>query len=260
MMRFIPFIYSFLLLISCSQEEYKSVDVSMIAHAGGLVDGATMTNSLEALYSARDNGFRFIELDLSFTSDSMLVALHDWPEYNRAMGMAERGDSAASLKEFLEKGVPGGFTPLTSKEINDFFLENDNLFFVTDKVSDADVLERFFPKLRSRMMVEAFSYDDYTILLNKGYPCVMYSCMAKDIVPATLKHLLLHKFFAGPKIEMVALHTSAFDYAYLKFLRLFSDFDISLFTINNPEEIPSDCLDKLRFIYTDSLTPQNVAW
>ena len=93
MMRILPFICSFLLSLSCSGGGgYKSVDVSMIAHAGGLVNGVIMTNSLEAIHSARDNGFKFIELDLSFTSDSVLVALHDWPEYNKAMGMPERGN------------------------------------------------------------------------------------------------------------------------------------------------------------------------
>lgn len=260
MMRFIPFIYSFLLLISCSQEEYKSVDVSMIAHAGGLVNGATMTNSMEAINSARDNGFKFIELDLSFTSDSALVALHDWPEYNRAMNMPERGDAPLSLEEFMDKGLPGGFTPLTSTEINDFFLKNEGLFFVTDKISDVEVLNKFFPRLRHRMVVEAFSYDDYVALLNNGYKCAMYSCMAEDIVPATLKHLLFHYIFAGPKIEMVALHTSAFEYSYLKLLRFFSDFDIALFTINNSYEIPADCIDKIKFIYTDSLRPSDSAW
>ncbi len=259
MMKFLSFICSFLLFLSCS-EEYKSIDVSMIAHAGGLVNGATMTNSMEAINSARDNGFKFIELDLSFTSDSALVALHDWPEYNKAMGMPERGDAPLSLEEFMEKGLPGGFTPLTSAEINDFFLKNDDLFFVTDKVSDADILNRFFPRLRHRMVVEAFSYDDYVALLNNGYFCAMYSCMAEDIVPATMKHLLFHYMFPGPKIEMVALHTSAFEYSYLKLLRLFSDFKIALFTVNNSYDIPADCIDEIKFIYTDSLRPGDAAW
>jgi hypothetical protein len=53
----------------------------------------------------------------------------------------------------------------------------------------------------------------------------------------------------------VALHTSAFDYGYLKILRAVSDFKIALFTVNDPAEIPDGCADDIIFLYTDSLLP-----
>ena len=48
----------------------------LIAHAGGANDGYIYTNSKEALASALDNGFRYVELDLYETSDSNVVCLH----------------------------------------------------------------------------------------------------------------------------------------------------------------------------------------
>ena len=48
-----------------------------VAHAGGGIDGETYTNSYEALDRAVNDGFRYLELDLSFTSDDQLVCIHD---------------------------------------------------------------------------------------------------------------------------------------------------------------------------------------
>lgn len=242
------------LLVACSDGE-GGAGVNFIAHAGGVVDGVAMTNSREALTAARDNGFKYIEFDLLFTSDSVLVATHSWEEYNAAMGMQERGATAPTLEEFLSQELPGGFSPLTAKEINEFFLSHDSLFLVTDKVSDARVLGRNFPLLKERMVVEAFSYEDYSELRRLGYASVLYSCLAEDVDVAPVKHLVFHWLFPGEKIECVALHTSAFEYGYLKILRAVSDFKIALFTVNDPAEIPEEYADDILFVYTDSLLP-----
>ena len=247
-----------LLLVACGKNE-NGADVILIAHAGGAVDGTAMTNSREALFAARDNGYKYIEFDLLFTADSVLVATHSWAEYNAALGQQERGENAPTFAEFLSRPLPGGFTPLTAKDINDFFLAHDSLFFVTDKVSDARVLGEYFPKLKRRMMVEAFNYDDYQELSQEGYAYVTYSCLAEDVDVAPIKHLLFHWLFPGKKIECVALHTSAFEYGYLKILRALADFKIALFTVNNFSEIPMDAADEIVYIYTDSILPAKVS-
>lgn len=244
-----------LLLLSCTGGNYSSNSVTLIAHAGGAVAGEPMTNSMEALYAARDKGYKYIELDLNFTSDSILVAVHDWAEYNMAMGLEERGDSAPTLSFFKSRTLPSGLSPLSADDINDFFLAHSNLHFVTDKISDPDILERFFPQLKERMVVEAFSYDHYSELIDRGFEYVTYSCLADDIPSATAKHIIFSMFFPGKKIDKLALHTSAFDYLYMKFLLAIADFEISLYTVNSFEEIPEGAVQGLRFVYTDSMLP-----
>ena len=247
-----------LLVLACGGNVKRVADVPLIAHAGGMVAGDIMTNSVEAIYAARDNGYKYIELDLSYTADSFIVAVHDWGSYNRAVGLGANSDAAPLLADFCFLGLPGGYTPLLSHKINDFFQEHDSLYLVTDKISDPDVLDGAFPGLRSRMVVEAFNYDHYVELKRRGYAYVTYSCLADDIVSATLKHIVFHWLFPGPKIDKLALHTSAFDYSYLKFLMAVADFEISLFTINRMEDIPEMAREGLRFIYTDSLRPSDL--
>lgn len=253
--KYLSMIVVLLLLLSCTGSNNSGNSITLIAHAGGALGGEAMTNSLEALHAAHHNGYRYIELDLNFTSDSILVAVHDWAEYNESMGMEERGDSAPTLAFFMSHSLPSGHTPLSADEINEFFLTYGNLHFVTDKISDPDVLERFFPGLKERMVVEAFNYDHYTALIDRGFEYVTYSCMADDIPSATIKHIVFSWLFPGKKIDRLSLHTSAFDYLYMKFLLSIAEFEISLFTVNNLEEIPEAASHGLRFVYTDFMLP-----
>ena len=50
----------------------------MIAHAGGGIKGQNYSNSIEALDLNYAKGFRYFEIDFSWSSDRQLVCLHDW--------------------------------------------------------------------------------------------------------------------------------------------------------------------------------------
>ena len=90
-----------LLLFSCAGQE-KSKELApqpqefapqLIAHAGGVIDSCTYTNSREAMLHSLAKGYRFIEFDLLFTSDSVLVAAHSWEKFNSMTGFGHLGDS-----------------------------------------------------------------------------------------------------------------------------------------------------------------------
>ena len=49
-----------------------------IAHAGGGLGKTSYTNSYQALTVDIDNGFKYFEIDFTFTKDDQLVCLHDW--------------------------------------------------------------------------------------------------------------------------------------------------------------------------------------
>lgn len=54
---------------------------SLIAHAGGGIDGVKYTNSKEALLQSIDTGYRLIEIDLLVSSDGEILGAHDWERY-----------------------------------------------------------------------------------------------------------------------------------------------------------------------------------
>ena len=244
----IPFLFSCVGQERCAERE-------LIAHACGEIDGYIYTNSLEALQRAATNGYRYIEADLLFTSDSVLVAAHSWEEFNCMTGNAHRGDSAMMLKEFLAQRIHGRYTPLTASMLNEYFMNDTSLFLVTDKVSDPLLLAGNFPALKQRMVVEAFSYDHYRQLVGEGYFRVLYSCMADDFFSSVAKNLLLEELFPGPRIEWIALHTSGFERLSFTIINRLRRFNIALFTVDDYSTMPSWQLERVKMIYTNKLMP-----
>ena len=242
------------LLLSCVTQE-KVQRATLIAHAGGEVGGKHYTNSRESLDSALIRGYKYIELDFSFTRDSVLVAVHSWKEFNEWTGYAHEGDVAPMLSDFKKRLIHGCYTPLTAAEINDFFMQHDSLYLVTDKVSDPAVLSSYFPELKERMVVEAFNYKHYTQLRREGYHLVFYSCMASDLGSALVKNLLFDKLFEGERIEWLALHTSGLDYKVFRFLNSVRRFNVALFTVDSLDEIDVKFWDRAKMIYTNKLLP-----
>ena len=92
------------LLFSCMTQG-KVEHAQLIAHAGGSIDGNIYTNSREAMHKAARDGYEFIEFDLMFTSDSVLVAAHSWSEFNTMTGYGHKGDSAPDFKDFISRRI-----------------------------------------------------------------------------------------------------------------------------------------------------------
>lgn len=243
-----------LILFSCVTQERVERAV-LIAHAGGEIDSCIYTNSREALEQAVVRGYSFIEFDFQFTCDSVLVAAHSWSDFNKMTGFAHKGDSAPSLNEFKSRRIYERYTPLTASEINSFFEQHSDVYLVADKISQPEVLAAYFPNLKSRMVVEAFSYPHYRQLKREGYFRVLYSCMADDLSATMVKHLLFHGLFRGERVEWVALHISGFDNSMFRFIDKFRLFNVALFTVDSIEVIPPEFIGRAKMIYTNFIQP-----
>ena len=242
------------LVLSCVTQE-RVERSTLVAHAGGAIDSGLYTNSREALELAAKNGYRFIELDLQFTSDSVLVAAHSWDKFNAMTGFAQWGDSVPSFSEFSSRLIYGRYSPLSANEINDFFEQHLELYLVTDKISSPELLARYFPDLKERMVVEAFSYQHYCQLKSEGYYRVLYSCMAGDLSATLFKNLLFSSIFPGERVEWIALHTTALDMPIFKFLNQVRRFNVALFTVDDLESIPDKHSQRASMIYTNHILP-----
>ena len=242
------------LFLSCVTQE-RVEHAILIAHAGGAIDSCTYTNSREALELAAKNGYRFIEFDFQFTSDSVMVAAHSWKDFNAMTGYAHWGDSVPTFSEFSSRRIYERYSPLSAHEINTFFEQHPELYLVTDKISSPEQLGRYFPDLKDRMVVEAFSYQHYCQLKKEGYYRVLYSCMAGDIDIILFKNLLFSRMSQGERVEWIALHTSALDMPIFKFLNRVRKFNIALFTIDDYNSVPGEYLHRAKMIYTNYMQP-----
>ena len=146
-----------------------------IAHATGSLEGYTYLNSKESLMASLKNGYKFIEVDLQFTSDSILVCVHDWEQFNKmTIPNICRKDSDIYMKipsyeEFKSRKIYDKYTPISFSEVVEI-RKKSPFIIVTDRISNTEVLNHYFEEEERRnVMVEAFSNEDYQTLKRNGY-------------------------------------------------------------------------------------------
>ncbi len=137
-----------------NEDDYKIN--RLIAHAGGMINNNTYTNSLEALDENYKNGFRLFELDIRKTSDGIYVAVHEWEQWKT--NTKYEGSVPPSLKDFKNYKWHNKYTPLDINDINKWFCEHKNTILVTDKVnSPIDFSKKFIDK--KRLLMELFTWQ-----------------------------------------------------------------------------------------------------
>ena len=245
---------------SCNSKENEEKDILLIAHAGGKINNDCGTNSLEALQNAIAEGYHYIELDLCLTSDSILVAAHDWQTFNERTGYPLKKDTIPSLKDFKHRRILGKYTPITAEEIGYILEVHPEVHLVTDKVSDYKIINKYFLKYKKQLVIESFSFNDYQKLKEMGYYKVMYSDETRiDENKKTLQLLqyaVLPDWFSTTRINEIAIGRSFFNRKKNRFIIKHSDTRLNLYTINNLNDIPKDYINRIDMIYTDSIKPQ----
>ena len=178
---------------------------TIIAHAGGNIDSLTYTNSREAVEHAIACGVKYIELDVVVSPEGEPLAFHSSEDMVDTIYSCD----PPHMSEFTATPLQGKngktYTPLTWREINEIFLSHPDLFFVVDKTDDPVILEKYFPKLKKRMIVECFSMKRYKEVVNAGFKQAMLSEEAVSpgaVIWQDIKHL-----FCGdePRVDMIAI-------------------------------------------------------
>ena len=149
-----------------------------IAHAGGALGDQTYTNSLEAL-EANATSFDLIEIDLSWTSDSQLVCLHDWDAPFLAVdGVAPAGP--LPLADVMSRAATNaGFTPCTLETLTAWMRDHPKVRIVLDLKTGAldayDWIGRTYPDLRPRFVPQVYQPEEYRPVRDMGFPDVIWS-------------------------------------------------------------------------------------
>ena len=146
-----------------------------------------------------DEGFKFIELDLMLDSDGEIFAAHDYEHFYKITNAKFEDKNALQSppsKDYLKKAkIYERFSVLDKEAINAIFMENENIFLVTDKLNDFEALNTQFSGFKDRIIIEAFGVSNYFKARKMGFKYAMLS--TNDIN-------LAKKF----NIAMIAAHTS----------------------------------------------------
>lgn len=162
-------------LISCSNTNALVPENEvLVAHAGGAVYGFKLTNSLEALDTAYENGFRLIELDFEVTTDGEYVLIHDFESMGQRMLFS---DGRLSLEEFHSADKFMNFTLLDLSDLVKWVSKHNDCYIITDaKCGNFPFLERLYEvsgEYSSNFIPQAYSYDEYKTAKALGYERVI---------------------------------------------------------------------------------------
>lgn len=229
--------------LSCTVDDVTIIQGQhYIAHAGGSIDGIRYTNSKEAVENAISLGIEYIELDLSLTADSELVAVHDWEMYNEIV-YGDKYLPVPTYEQFKQTKLFGKYTPLTYCEIDSIWRANKQLYLVIDKISDPQLLGKYFQDWRDRVIVEAFSVEDYETLREMGFCMTMLSTRPPEKGNGSISKPSFY-VFEGYSLESNAYQTKDGD-------------GFAVFFLHNVTQKEADMVfqqdERIKFVYVDQL-------
>jgi len=160
-----------------------------IAHAGGLAWGWDYTNSREALDQNHARGFRWFEVDLSWTADDALVLIHDWGQTWRRYFGGQPG-AVPTLAGFREAPMRHGLTAQALADVIDWLRAHPEAVLVTDvkerNLEALAVLAREAPDLRTRIVPQAYEPGELAPLKALGFPRVILTVYRSPLPPSEL--------------------------------------------------------------------------
>lgn len=158
-----------------------------IAHAGGAVKQQTYTNSLEALDENYAKGFRFFEIDFSWTADGELVAIHDWEGALKGKFQVPQGMEVPTEKQFLKLEMKHELTQLSLKKVLSWANSKADAFIVTDiKDENTRALKKIavdFGPFMDRIIPQVYSFKEYDEVSQLGYRDIILTLYRMKIDP-----------------------------------------------------------------------------
>lgn len=164
---------------------------SVVAHGGGGIYNKTCTDSKEAVQLHYANGTRLFDIDMLFTSDSVLVCRHGWndnleidPRYRAGTTRSFQWDieqlryhvpesKTLSLQEFKTHKIHRKLSPMTVTEFLDFMEEHEDVWMLADFGYIASpkyryllnhILPKYHQSVKKRIVVTFNTYNDLSTL------------------------------------------------------------------------------------------------
>lgn len=172
---------------------YEMFSNRLMAHAFGGMDTKTYHNTEAAFDHGIRNGYRYFEVDLSYTQDKRLVLCHGWTKanckhtgfeyqpdfadmtYQRIMGMKVHGNPIMDAREFyheIKKRDPGYTYEIDFHNVDGEPAKERVRAMIEDFEYDKPVLNRLLIQAYSRKMFEdihtIYPFTHYQYLVGKN--------------------------------------------------------------------------------------------
>lgn len=226
----------------------------LIAHAGGDIFGIALSNSIDAFDASYNEGFRWIEVDIGYTSDQVPVCVHDWGNANW-LRCNTRSHAVPTLQEF--RGLNGiiDIEMATLDKLEEWLNNHADAYIVSD-VKDNNVeflthVKENHKILFHRLIPQIYSFGEYELAYELGYENMILTLYKIDVDDAEII-----EFCSNHKFVAVTINQ---EQAMGKLPKMLSDINIPVYahTINNFAEYRTLRDNDIYGVYTDYFEPNN---
>ena len=241
----------------------------IIAHGMGAIAGRATLNCLEGFQAQYENGVRVFEVDLRLTADQQVVLRHDWRAGWQA-GVSET--SVPTLEQFLDKPLLGRFTPLSFQDLLRLMEQYPDVCVVTDtKFTDAEIVKLQFEAmvrdgaelglsyLFDRMIIQVYDQLMFRVVDSvRHFDYYIYTLYTDGFARTEADFREKADFCAENGVMGITMWDYWWreDYAPIareKGLKVFAH------TVNDPEQALALLAEGVSAVYTDELTPGDLA-
>lgn len=255
----------FLLLCSClfwllgANMAQAGTHPRAIAHAGGAVQGDTVTNSKEAVEQAIANGYQYIELDMALTTDGKIAMIHDW-ESSASYYLGLGPNKAVSFEKYQQCKVLNKYTPLTMEALAKILQNNPQVRIITDTKEDnlavLTAIKKQYPQIVKQIIPQIYQYKEYETVKQLGYDKIILTMykMSNERNGARIA-----KFVQEHDIYAVTMSEELMNTGLAKTLQSYG-IAVYMHTINNLSQTVKALNAGAYGIYTDTLLPEEVTY
>lgn len=186
-------------------EQKPTLPSPYVAHAGGVFAGKVYTNSVEALESSYQKGYRIAEVDISRSYDGHLVLIHDWDATPGSLyGLPPGQYTLESMRQ------ASAYTPYHFADMDDLArwarAHRDTKIILDTKIHTVEALDevaRRYPDLRDVYVPYIYDFTDYKKVKEMGYQEISLLTRPGQYTPAKLlkfaKTHMLHSIAMMPE-------------------------------------------------------------
>jgi len=171
----------------------------IIAHGCGDFNGISYTNSLNALDSNYEKGFRYFEIDLNYTSDGHIVLIHDWENTeNELLGISKK---ILGYNEFKNLKPRYNLTLMDIDMLISWLVAHNDAYVITDcKYDNLKMLREIsfkYPNMLQRFVPQMGTFGEYKKLHDMGYQNIILGVNRTNYSDdAIINFVRIHKFYA----------------------------------------------------------------
>lgn len=245
---------------------YDWVKYRYIAHAFGAYNEKTYTNSLEAFIENYERGFRVFEVDMTFSSDNILMLRHDWQSEKLQVDTSFAESKINNLpKPFEEiRNATEAYTVLNFMDLCEIMSEYPDIYIVTDTKDTnsiaineifryiVDYAKKYDESILDRIIVQIYNEQMYYQVINiYDFKSIIYTLYQFED-----NNEKILRFVQDTGIKVVAMSESRMSRNFIKQL---SDLGIYTYihTVNDMNIINELLRIGVYGFYTDYLEPAN---